>query len=101
AMVAEEHAALVRALASGGIAVLNADDGHFDLWRRVAREAGRMVIDFALDHTAAVSGRYAPTEAGSTVDLATPDGHAQARLAIPGRHNAANALAATAAGLAA
>jgi len=98
--VAEEHAALVRALPATGTAVLNADDAHVGVWRAAARAAGCRVVDFGLDHEAAVTGRHAPAPAGGVVDVATPTGTATVRLAAPGRHNAANALAAAAAAIA-
>ena len=40
--VAAEHAAIVRALPASGIAVLNADDPHVDVWRAAARERARI-----------------------------------------------------------
>jgi UDP-N-acetylmuramoyl-tripeptide--D-alanyl-D-alanine ligase len=48
--VAAEHAAIVRALPASGIAVLNADDPHVDVWRAATRErAGLRVCEFAVD----------------------------------------------------
>jgi len=101
AAVAMEHAALVRGLAAGGTAVLNADDAHVGVWRDAARERAATVVDFGLDHPAAVGGRFVPTAAAGTLELSSAAGGATVRLAAPGRHNAANALAAAAAALAA
>ena len=101
AAVAEEHAALIRALGAGGTAVLNADDAHIGVWRDAARTRGAAVVEFALDHPAAVGGRFVPAAVAGTLELSTGGGGATVRLAAPGRHNAANALAATAAALAA
>jgi UDP-N-acetylmuramoyl-tripeptide--D-alanyl-D-alanine ligase len=101
AEVAAEHAALIGALPAGGTAVLNADDPSVDVWRAAARaRSGVRVLEFALDHPAAVRlrGEFAP--AGGPVAFATPAGDAVARLAAPGRHNVSNALAAAAAALA-
>ena len=99
--VAAEHAALIRALPAGGIAVINADDASADLWRGAARErAGVSAIEFALDRPAAVRGRHVAAPTGAALELRTPAGDATVRLAVVGRHNAANALAATAAALA-
>jgi UDP-N-acetylmuramoyl-tripeptide--D-alanyl-D-alanine ligase len=99
AEVAAEHAALVRALPADGVAVLNADDLHVAMWRDAARGHGR-VVEFALDHDAAVRGRYLPAAGAGMLTVATPAGEDTLRLAVPGRHNAANALAATAAAMA-
>jgi len=99
--VAAEHADLIRALPPGGVAVFNADDAHVDLWRDAARaRPGVGVVEFALDHPAAVRGRFTPGNGGSSLALATPAGDVTVALAVPGRHNAANALAAAAAALA-
>jgi UDP-N-acetylmuramoyl-tripeptide--D-alanyl-D-alanine ligase len=101
AEVAAEHAALVRALCAGGTAVLNADDPSVGVWRAAALEcAGVRVIEFALDHPAAIHLRGAIAPAGGPVAFATPAGNAVARLAAPGRHSVSNALAAIAAALA-
>ena len=96
--VAAEHADLIRALVPGGVAVINADDAFVDVWRDVARAGERVgVVEFALEHPAAVRGRFV---AGGALDVATPAGDATIALAAPGRHNASNALAATTAALA-
>jgi UDP-N-acetylmuramoyl-tripeptide--D-alanyl-D-alanine ligase len=101
AEVAAEHAALVGALCIGGTAVLNADDPSVEVWRAAARaRAGVRVIEFALDHQAAIHLRGAIAPAGGPMAFATPAGDAEARLAAPGRHNVSNALAAAAAALA-
>jgi len=101
AAVAEEHAALIRALAPGAIAVLNADDPHVAAWREAARARAAAVVDFGLDHAAAVAGRFASAAGIGTLQVSTSAGMARLKLAAPGRHNAANALAAAAATLAA
>ena len=86
--VAEEHAAIVRALPADGIVVLNADDPHVDVWRAAARErAGVRVVEFALDAPAAIRlldvrpiGRRRAAIAASR----HPAGDATARLAALG-----------------
>ncbi len=97
--VAAEHAALLRALPADGVSVLNGDDAQVGLWRAAARGHGS-VVEFALDQAAEVHGAYLPAGGAGTLELATAAGDATVRLAVPGRHNAANALAATAAALA-
>jgi UDP-N-acetylmuramoyl-tripeptide--D-alanyl-D-alanine ligase len=98
--VAAEHAAAIRALPAGGIAVFNADDAHAGVWRDVAHAQRAVPIEFALDHAAAVRASIRLDATGTTLALATPAGDASLRLPVPGRHNAANALAATTAALA-
>jgi UDP-N-acetylmuramoyl-tripeptide--D-alanyl-D-alanine ligase len=99
AEVAEEHAALVRALPSAGTAVLNADDAHVEVWRAAVR-SDVVRTEFALDHGAAIQGTYTSLGGGGVLALHTLQGDATLRLAVAGRHNASNALAATAAALA-
>jgi len=100
AEVAAEHADLIRALPPGGVAVVNADDAFIDVWREAARQCpGVSVVEFGLDHPAAVRGRFTAGAAGSTLLLSTPAGDANVALAVPGRHTAGNALAAATAAL--
>jgi UDP-N-acetylmuramoyl-tripeptide--D-alanyl-D-alanine ligase len=72
--------------AAGGVAVLNADDAHIDVWRDATRERGHRRRRIALGHPAAVRGRHVrgtPRRSGCT-----PAGDATARIEAPGRHNA-------------
>jgi UDP-N-acetylmuramoyl-tripeptide--D-alanyl-D-alanine ligase len=97
--VREEKAGLVRALTPAGIAVLNADDPRV---AGMARDTRARVLTFGVTSPADVR------VAGDVVD--GPDGlvftieHAGARqrivLALSGRHNVVNALAAAGAGVA-
>ncbi|MEP6657440.1 MAG: UDP-N-acetylmuramoyl-tripeptide--D-alanyl-D-alanine ligase [Betaproteobacteria bacterium] len=98
--VAAEHGALLPALAGRGVAVINADDPHADVWRHGV-PAGCRIVDFALDHAAAVRGECSGDAASNRLHIITEGGAVDVTLAIPGRHSAANALAATAAALAA
>jgi UDP-N-acetylmuramoyl-tripeptide--D-alanyl-D-alanine ligase len=99
--VAEEHAALVRALPDDGSAVLNADDPHVDIWRAAAHQRpGVRVIDFALAHPAAIRLRDANAPLAGAIRISTIAGDATLRIDAPGRHNLSNALAATGAALA-
>ncbi len=73
--VAAEHAELIRALPPGGIAVINADDPHVEVWRDAARgRPGVSVIEFALEQKAAVRGRWTAGAPGSPLVLSTPAG---------------------------
>ena len=78
--------------------VINADDTYVDLWRTLA--APRPVITFGLDGAADVSADWNGNMEASEIRLRTPQGAAGVHLALPGRHNVMNALAATAAALA-
>ena len=91
--VAAENASVYDALPADGVAVVNADDGHADLFR--AKSGKRRIVDFSLQ-AARVTGRYAMNELSSELSVRTPQGEAQATLAIPGLHNVRNALAAAA-----
>jgi UDP-N-acetylmuramoyl-tripeptide--D-alanyl-D-alanine ligase len=98
--VALEHASVIHALKPDGVAVFPADDAYASIWRVAA--TGNPIIDFALnnaEHTtdAAVTGTFA----GNCLTIDTPQGRVEVTLQVLGDHNARNALAATAAALAA
>ncbi|KIG08196.1 UDP-N-acetylmuramoyl-tripeptide--D-alanyl-D-alanine ligase [Caballeronia concitans] len=96
--VALEHASVIHALGETGTAVFPADDHYASIWRVAA--TGNPVMDFALtgdESKAAVTG----TLEGTTVHVRTPQGAIDVALSALGEHNARNALAATAAALAA
>lgn len=98
--VALEHASVIHALGANGTAVFPADDKYASIWRVAA--TGNPILDFAL-HTdasqtqAAVTGKLA----GAKLHITTPEGATEVALQVLGDHNARNALAATAAALAA
>ncbi|CAM2174996.1 UDP-N-acetylmuramoyl-tripeptide--D-alanyl-D-alanine ligase [Paraburkholderia sacchari] len=106
--VALEHASVIHELKPEGTAVFPADDAYAGIWRVAA--TGSKVLDFAL-HTderaveAAVTGKLVAdmsNRAGANrLAIATPEGHLEVELQVLGAHNAHNALAATAAALAA
>ncbi len=96
--VAQAKGEIFSGLREGGIAVINRDDAHAGLWRELA--GGHPVTGFGIDQTAEVTARYLPRPFGSLLQLNTPQGEATVELQVPGRHNAQNALAATAACLA-
>jgi UDP-N-acetylmuramoyl-tripeptide--D-alanyl-D-alanine ligase len=99
AACARENAAVFEALAPDGVAVINADDAHAEIFLRAAGR--RRTVRFGLEAPAEISGGYALRPLSSEIVLRTPAGEASATLAIPGLHNVKNALAAAACGFAA
>ena len=97
--VAREKGSIFGGLRPNGVAVVNADDRYVDSWREQA--APHTVRTFGIDHLADVHGDVHLHGLETVLDLVAPEGAASIRLAIPGRHNARNALAAAAACLAA
>ena len=98
-MVAETKGALYRALPADGVAVINADDAFASFFAGLA--GGRRVLRFGLDHKADVGAEILEQRVdGSRFVLSTPHGDAEVQLPLPGRHNIANALAASSIALA-
>ncbi|WP_298138642.1 UDP-N-acetylmuramoyl-tripeptide--D-alanyl-D-alanine ligase [Acidiferrobacter sp.] len=97
--VAREKGSLYPALGPGGIAIINADDPYAAYWRGLARGP---VWTYGLSASADVSARF--TLGGQGTELAIEargwTAALPVRLAVLGRHNVANALAATALSLA-
>lgn len=99
--VAAEHAHAILALPRYGVAVINGDDAHADVWRNAALRAGAKVVAFGTRRDADVRADVTLHVDCSTLELSTPAGAAELTLAVPGRPMAQNALAACAAALAA
>ena len=104
--VARAKGELYQNLAKGGVAVINADDTYAALWRELAANCHQ--ISFGVQATADVSASAESIQPhmqnSSSVmqfTLRTPDGERSIALPLPGRHNVMNALAASAAALAA
>ncbi|MDR2240228.1 MAG: UDP-N-acetylmuramoyl-tripeptide--D-alanyl-D-alanine ligase [Zoogloeaceae bacterium] len=97
--VARAKGEIFSGLRAGGTAVINADDPFADLWREMS--AGCRVLTFGLERPADVRGHAEAKALGSVLTIRAPQGVTETRLAVPGRHNARNALAAAAAALAA
>lgn len=96
--VARAKGEIFAGLGDNGVAVINADDIHAGLWRTLA--GTHPLLDFGIDHDAAIRASYRPSASGSEVTAATPLGELQFSLRVAGAHNVRNALAATAAALA-
>ncbi|HKT30322.1 UDP-N-acetylmuramoyl-tripeptide--D-alanyl-D-alanine ligase, partial [Dyella sp.] len=98
-MVAETKGAVYRALPADGVAIINADDAFASFFAGLA--GGRRLLRFGLDHKADVGAEILEQRVdGSHFVLSTPHGDADVQLPLPGRHNIANALAASAIALA-
>jgi UDP-N-acetylmuramoyl-tripeptide--D-alanyl-D-alanine ligase len=101
--VARAEGEMVAALAADGVAVINADDEFASLWRDMTRAR---VVDFGLAPGAAVRATEVRLEAtaqgfATRFTLHSTVGSVPVALALAGRHNVSNALAAAAAALAA
>ena len=97
--VARAKGEIFAGLDAAGVAVINADDPHAPLWRELC--AGRTISAFGLTASAEVRGRWLPRGFAGRLELDTAAGSATVELAVPGEHNARNAVAAAAACLAA
>lgn len=80
------------------VAIINADDAFVDLWLQQAGERPLMRFSLSMESVAEVRGELI---AGDALQIVTPAGDLRVELPLEGRHNAMNALAATAAALAA
>ena len=97
--IANTKAAVYDDLRAGGVAVINADDAFAPYFG--ARADGHRTLRFGLEASAEVGARDIALDGeGSRFTLVTPQGEAALALAMPGRHNVRNALAATAIALA-
>jgi UDP-N-acetylmuramoyl-tripeptide--D-alanyl-D-alanine ligase len=91
--VADTKAAIYDALPPEGVAVINADDAFAPYFAE--RAHGRRLIRFGLEASADVGARDVVLDAdGSRFVLLTPQGEVDIALALTGRHNVRNALAA-------
>jgi UDP-N-acetylmuramoyl-tripeptide--D-alanyl-D-alanine ligase len=97
--VAREKGSVFVGMPANGVAVINADDRYAPTWREMA--GAHAVCTFGIDHVADVSGKVRQHGLETALQLSAPEGEAEIRLSIPGRHNARNAVAAAAACLAA
>jgi UDP-N-acetylmuramoyl-tripeptide--D-alanyl-D-alanine ligase len=93
--VADTKAAIYDALPSGGVAVINADDAFAPYFAE--RAHGHRLIRFGLEASADITARNIALDAdGARFTMVTPQGDCDIELALPGRHNVLNALAAAA-----
>lgn len=97
--VAHENGAVIAALGPSGIAVFPADDAQAAVWQALA--GSRQVVTFALAGPADVTCHAEWVDDHWALVLQTPAGALTLRLHAAGWHNVKNALAASAAALAA
>ncbi len=83
---------IIEGLSPNGVVVLNAEDAGLPYWKQCAGD--HRVVTFGLDASADVS---AETQSGSVTVNSTNGQSATLKLALPGRHNLINAMAAIAA----
>ena len=93
--VARAKGEIYDGLKAGGTAIINADDAYAPLWRELA--AGKTILEFGIDHPAAVTGSYQMLPEGVALEIVVPQGKVKAMLHASGVHNVRNALAACAA----
>lgn len=94
--VAKAKGEIFSGLAEQGTAILNRDDPHFSYWKNLIGK--RSCLTFGLAHSADVTAKIME---GQKITLQTPAGNIMLTLPLLGKHNVMNALAATAAALAA
>ena len=97
--IAAAKAELIEGLKPEGTAILNADD---ELVMKMRDKHSGRTLTFGIDNVADVSAGNIDTSSLGRINfrLRTPLGEAQASLAMSGRHNLSNALAASAVGTA-
>ncbi len=93
--VARAKGEIFEGLAENGVAIINADDQFAPMWRELS--ADKQTLSFGLEQQADVSARWQGDVYGSRLEVTTPVAEFQLDIALPGRHNVMNALAAIAA----
>jgi UDP-N-acetylmuramoyl-tripeptide--D-alanyl-D-alanine ligase len=97
--VAQENGEVIRALPANGVAVFPAQDAYTSIWQSLAGE--RKVLTFGFDVGDVQAYEIAWVRGAWQFKLRAAAESLPCRLAIAGRHNVLNALAATACALAA
>lgn len=93
--VARAKSEIFSGVEAGGTAIINDDDEYALLWREIAQDL--KIVGFSLQQKSDVTAEFDLYKDHSNVVLHTPWGNATCHLGLPGKHNVANALAATAA----
>jgi UDP-N-acetylmuramoyl-tripeptide--D-alanyl-D-alanine ligase len=98
-VIAGEKGSVFCGLDSDGVAVINADDRWAPLWREQSGE--HRVMDFSFERPAAVTGVCTVRGLATHLRITWQEQTIEVTLALPGAHNARNALGAATAALAA
>ena len=97
--IAAEKGSIYQGLGEAGVAVFSADDQWAELWR--TQSASLRTLTFGLEKPAEVSGQCQLHGLENHLTLSVQGEQVDVALALPGLHNARNALAAASAALAA
>lgn len=93
--IAQAKGEIFSGLKTEGVAIINADDAHAQLWQQLAES--RSVLSFSMHSSAPVNAQCMPnTSDAASWLLQLPNDQAVITLQVPGRHNIYNALAAAA-----
>ena len=95
--VARAKAEIYSGIVEGGTAVVNADDAYADYWKGLCAKLGNGIalLTFSMrDETADLYASVTEASGNSEIQIKTPLGTGVIQLAVPGRHNVMNALAA-------
>ena len=98
-MIATEKGSVFQGLPATGVAVINGDDLWAELWRSQAE--GRRVMEYSFAHDAEVTGDCRTHGLENRLSIRAQGQALELALAVPGAHNARNALGAATAALAA
>ena len=96
--IAKAKGEIFAGLSDNGIAVINNDDDYAEYWQSL--NLGKKIITFGLNKAADISATFAENADLTEVHLTTPTGSVSFNLALLGKHNISNALAASAAAVA-
>ena len=98
--VARAKGELFEALSEESFAIINADDDYAGYWQSITSHCQSLTFGFSPQ--ANISARLIEDkgEQGTVFTLVTPQGEIDVQLALPGRHNVMNALAAASAAIA-
>jgi len=97
--VAQAKGEIVPGVCPGGTVVLNCEDPFFDDWKALITDASLTTFGFSEQADITVNIQHSDV-VGSEFELISPEARVVVKLALPGEHNIANAMAATAAALA-